>query len=1019
MIPNDTHASLHVVGANPTRSRSVFAQARFVHTMVCAIDEFGTSLVDDVFGGSVEAETFARDWLECDTSDAASCRYDLNDVLIVFQAPTSTAGVTLLSGDASQFCGKIFTQTLRFPIKIGGQERSVVLYLGRVRASSRAAATAWVAGALSAGKAVAVYTAGSKPTNPLSREEWMLGFPTQIGSRWYRSAAGSPSRVEALEAYLPERYLDEERLLSGSDGDAHEVEECGSNDALGGILAVRVQEASDTRDPSHRSRSRLVAACHCMPHAGLFRVVECQEHTSGGMDLIADWIERALVRSGARELVLQDGDLAEYEIHQIDAAAERVGGVARASLRPTRSSRVSIENDLEWLLAKPECPEMVHSMTSAQRPHSITMAELRSMPLAMDCVSMCLRFLDLRLKVGERGRFRLEQLFWGQNLQLDASALKALHVLQGDDNSTSAPADAPPGSLLAFLNRCKTRMGVRLLRSTLLEPLGDRDTIERRLDLVELLFEDVIARQRLAETYLKGFADFTLVGRRLASGKISLRYLVRLYQSTLRLPALRSELEDLFLAHSDTHPRCCRVLRTEIMDHLTALTPSVQEFTSDVERFIDLERLANHEYVLRPATSVELSQTRQEMDSYLDRIRQIYDETASALGQSESNRSSSNERLKLERKDGLGYCFRVTRKDEVCIRSKQSFSILETRKDGVRFTTASLRRWSNAYTAAEQRYESQQRAMLAQVLAHFTKYAVSLDALGRIIGMLDLVLAFAVVSAERHLCRPKLADRGPTNTGTSGDLVLKGLRHPIVERLLQGERNFVPNDVSLVHPERLLMITGPNMGGKSVVLRSVGLAVLMTHCGCFVAADFATVPLVDRILVRVGAGDIQLRGISTFMAEMLDMATILRHATASSLVLVDELGRGTSTADGFGLAAALCEALAARSSLTLFATHFHELTRLAEGPWRDRILNAHVAVTHLETDTGDKSQSAAPRLVFLYELHPGPSEKSFGIHIAEMAGFPPQVIAMAQDKVRALECTSATMDRDRVLLGSL
>jgi DNA mismatch repair protein MSH2 len=982
--------------------------------MVSVSNESGVNLVDDVFGGFQDAERFVRDWLARDTSDDSSCTYGPGDVLMVFQAAAPAGCVTLLSGDAALFRGSLFTQALRVSVEVSGQERPLVLYLSRVSGSPRATVCAWVTAALSGGKAVAIYSSGSKQAIVSDRGEWGF-FPLQIGGRWYRGAVGSPARLDALEAFLPMLSNDGDRSVLGPQGGSD-----GSDDLLGagehgGVLAVRVQKAPDARDPNQRQKSRLVAACHCVPHAGLLRVVECQENGADGLDMIANWIERALVRSGARELVLQDGDLAEFELHQIDAVAERIGSVARAMMRPKRSAAAALESDLQWLLAQSEDPAAAPGMIGAPEPRSLTLAELQSMRLARDCVSMCLHFLDLRLQIGEKGRFHLERFLWDEHLQLDASALRALHVLQGDDHNVGMPMDAPRGSLFAFLNRCKTPMGMRLLRSTLLEPLRDLGAIENRLDMVELFVEDVIARQRLAESHLKGFADFTLVGRRLAGGKLSLRYLVRLYQSTLRVPALRSELEDLVFAHSSTRPRCCRVLQTEIMDRFAALSASVQEFTNDVERFVDLDRLASHEYVLRPTISGDLSQIRQEMDACLEQIRQLHDETARALTQGEKIRSAASEWLKLERKDGLGHCFRVTRKDEVLIRSQKSLTILETRKDGVRFTTAPLRRWSNAYTAAEQRYEAVQRATLAQVFTHFTKYALPLEAVGRTVAALDLVVAFAIVSAERQLRRPTLNEPCATNGGAGGDLILRGLRHPIVESLLQGERSFVPNDVTLMHPQRLLMITGPNMGGKSVILRSVGLAVLMAHCGCFVAADAASIPLVDRILVRVGAGDIQTRGISTFMAEMLDMATILRHATALSLVLVDELGRGTSTADGFGLAAALCEALAARSSLTLFATHFHELTRLADGPSGNRIQNAHLAVAQLGKKATLEKRSAASRLVFLYELHPGPSEKSFGIHIAEMAGFPPSVIAVAQDKVCALEQARSGMHQRSAL----
>jgi DNA mismatch repair protein MSH2 len=972
----------------------------------------GSDALVEVFGGVSGVDKFGREWFESQLEADAAVAYDPSTVLLVLQFASTSAGFWLLSGDAGLLSTQLQSESVRVSVTCQAQQRVLEWYLARVRASTNATLATWVVAGLEAGKAVAVYAAGSRLGSASTSEARGFGFPLQIANKWFLAAAGSPARVGPLTSYLPgnTRAQDSSGLADGdSVVDAEGIALVGET---AGVLAVRTRATGEQSNTGHR-HCRMVAACHCIPHAGLFRVIECQEDASGEAFLLTDWIERALVRSGARELVLQDGDLAEYELHQLDAALERIGGIARAMLRPVRRGGLGAEHDLRWLVAESETPDPCQRDDDAWRPEALTLDEMFSMKLATDCAHMCVRFLDLGQRVGERGRYRIEQLAWRQNLQLDAAALKALHVLWGDETGPASPSSPPPGSLWCLLDRCRTPMGSRLLRTALIEPLGNREAIERRLDLVELLVHDVIARQRLADYHLKGFADLITIARRLARDKTSLRQLVRLYQSLVRLPALRSELEDLLLAHTETRPRCCQVLRSDIADRLAAVAPAAQEFIEDVERFIDLERITNHEYLLRPSMSTEMTQIRGEMDTCLEEMNRTYQQTIAALQQDDGVRGSGGDWLKLERKDGLGFCFRVTRKDEVCIRGKESITVLETRKDGVRFTTSALRRWSSAYTAAEQRYVAVQRSTLAQVFGHFAKYASMLEVLGHVLALLDMLVAFAMISAERQFCRPRLVESDEFEAHESSGVILRGLRHPLVELALQGEHTFVANDVVLTHPRRLLLITGPNMGGKSVTLRSVGLAVLMAHCGCFVAADAASLPVVDRILVRVGAGDVQTRGISTFMAEMLDMSTILRHATSSSLVLVDELGRGTSTAEGFGLAAALCEALASRASWTLFATHFHELTKLAQGAWSHRMLNAHVAVAQVHRDNDDSEindrgrGTPAASLVFLYELRPGPSERSFGIHIAEMAGFPHPVIDMARAKVSALENTDA------------
>ncbi|KAJ2242787.1 MSH2 protein, partial [Coemansia sp. RSA 454] len=418
---------------------------------------------------------------------------------------------------------------------------------------------------------------------------------------------------------------------------------------------------------------------------------------------------------------------------------------------------------------------------------------------------------------------------------------------------------------------------------------------------------------------------------------------------------------------------------------LLKITEDLGEFRSLVETTVDLSMAGSHEFMLRADFDDGLQETMAKMDAEMRNITAEHERACEDL-------DLESKRLKLEKHSTFGHCLRVSRTDGARLRGKNTrYFELSTLKTGVFFTTPALRESSRSYRTLSDSYTREQSSLVKEVIKVAASYSPVLERLNTVVAHLDVILSFAEASAMAPVpyTRPVL---------TSGDVHLVAARHPCLE--VQEGVNFIANDVEMTRDgSNFVIITGPNMGGKSTYIRQIGVIALMAQVGCFVPCDSAQLPIFDCILARVGAGDAQLKGVSTFMAEMLETASILKTATDKSLVIIDELGRGTSTYDGFGLAWAISEHIVKEIKCKcLFATHFHELTELES--IYPSVDNRHVMARITSTGTAATGQRD---LTLLYKIGSGVCDQSFGIHVAELANFPESIVRLAKRKVEELE----------------
>ncbi len=522
----------------------------------------------------------------------------------------------------------------------------------------------------------------------------------------------------------------------------------------------------------------------------------------------------------------------------------------------------------------------------------------------------------------------------------------------------------PSPTLFSLLDNCVTSMGSRLLRHTLHHPLRERDIPALRHGAVEGLLDDYGRLAGEVRKALRGIADIERIAGRIALRNARPRDLASLRESLARLPALRAPL-------------------------MAQPAPLLTQLFAELETPEAALALLVRAIAAEPGAQVrDGGVIAPGYDPDLDELRSLNDNCGAFLVDMEARERERTgiASLKVEYNKVHGFYIEVTHANVDKI--PDDYRRRQTLKNAERYITPELKAFEDKALSAQERSLAREKLLYEQILDALLPVVPTLQTIARAVAQLDLLAGFAESALKRNWCKPQFAAETQLN-------IVNG-RHPVVENeLAQSAETFIANDCRLADNRRLLLITGPNMGGKSTYMRQVALIALLAHIGSYVPAESCVLGPLDRIFTRIGASDDLASGRSTFMVEMTEAAAILHHATNQSLVLMDEIGRGTSTFDGMALAFAILRHLVEKNrSLTLFATHYFELTRLSHE--YSELANVHLgAVEHND------------RIVFMHAVEEGPANQSYGIQVAALAGIPTAVVRAARKQLREFEQRAA------------
>lgn len=517
--------------------------------------------------------------------------------------------------------------------------------------------------------------------------------------------------------------------------------------------------------------------------------------------------------------------------------------------------------------------------------------------------------------------------------------------------------------LIDILDQTVTPMGARLLRKWMVLPLKEKKTIEERLDTVEMLMADSDMLSEIIQT-LKPVGDLERLVSKVAVRRISPRELVQLKKALLQITPIKS----LLSVKLDEYP----VLR-KYLDQLNDCQFLVEKITKELRD--DAPNVSNQGGMIASGVDADLDELHKIAFSGKDYLVEI---------QNRESERAGIPSLKIAYNKVFGYYLEVSNAHKNKVPAE--WIRKQTLVNAERYITEELKIYEDKILSAEGKIFEIEFKIFNDLVITASEYVAPIQQNARVISELDALISFAVVSAKNNYCKPQISE--------SKAIDIKEGRHPVIEKQLPLGESFVPNSIFLDDVgQQIIIITGPNMSGKSALLRQTALIVLMAQIGCFVPAHSAEIGLVDKIFTRVGASDNLSRGESTFMVEMTETASILNNLSDRSLVIMDEIGRGTSTYDGVSIAWSIAEYLHNHPKFkpwTLFATHYHELNQLADD--FSRIRNFNVSVKELNG-----------KVVFLRKLKEGGSEHSFGIHVAQIAGMPQNVVLRANEILHHLE----------------
>ena len=580
-----------------------------------------------------------------------------------------------------------------------------------------------------------------------------------------------------------------------------------------------------------------------------------------------------------------------------------------------------------------------------------------TMPLGLCAAGALMVYLEQTQHAGLRNISTLSRIDEGKFVWMDQFTLRNLEVFQ-------SAAGREGVSLVETIDKCSSPMGARMLRTSLAMPLLDRKKLSQRYDIVQFFVEHPDTLQQVQES-LGQMGDLDRILGRIANGKALPREILQLSRGLARMEPIRE---------------ACQGQGCEAVDKLVRGLVGCGKILGEIVRTLDPDPAAQigKGPVIAEGVDEELDELRGLSGSGKDYLLQMQQREAERTGIPS---------LKIAYNNVFGYYIEVrnTFRDKV----PPEWIRKQTLVSAERYITEELKEYEEKIVTAESRIYEIETRIYAALIAHIQDHITDIQKNSRILALLDMLAGFAEQAALRHYCRPEMDD--------SLVLDIKAGRHPVIETLMPAGEEYVPNDVFLdSKSQQIIILTGPNMAGKSALLRQTALIVLMAQTGSFVPATSARIGWFDKLFTRVGATDNISRGESTFMVEMLETSMILHNLSARSLVLLDEIGRGTSTYDGMSIARGIVEYIHeyGKGAKTLFATHYHELNDL-EGLF-PRVRNFHVTV-----------KEVGKEVIFLRKIKEGGSAHSFGIHVARMAGMPAPVLESAERTLKALENSQA------------